>query len=48
MIITIGSGRKRQSIELPHITLRDRETNEKLAWNLKRILHERGVINNLG
>lgn len=47
MEITSGRGRNRQSFNLGSFHARTREESEKLAWNVKKILFNRGVINSL-
>lgn len=46
MQITTGRGNKRQTVEIPANL--DRETREKIGWNLKQMMLERGIIQNLG
>ena len=47
MQITSGSGNSRQSITIPCREALDRETHERITWNVKSMLFDRGVITSL-
>jgi hypothetical protein len=48
MQIVIGRGNRRQSFDLGSPGARTKEVSERLAWNVKQILFDRGIIPNLG
>lgn len=46
MDIVVGRGNRRQVVTLP--SRMDNATREKIAWNVKQMLFERGIIPSLG
>lgn len=47
MIIVTGSGNSRDSFDIGSKFSRSRESSEKVGWELKKLLHSRGVIPSL-
>lgn len=47
MIIVTGSGNSRDSFNIGSKFSRSRESSEKVGWELKKLLHSRGVIPSL-
>lgn len=47
MNIVIGRGNSRDSFDIGSKFSRSRESSEKVSWELKKLLHKKGVIESL-